>query len=88
MPTSCELDRLKASVTSNVSEELELFDVLVVTDAGDALQAKMAAGYLPGARVASVTDPAAPLSDPWRWPRCVVARWYEPSARRPTRGGA
>ena len=49
-------------VRETIAAEIELFEVLVVTDAGE-LRAHYEVGSMPGARLAVVADPAAPLTD-------------------------
>ena len=49
-------------VRKTIADELELFDVLVVTDTAD-LRPHHEAGRMPNARLVVVDDPAAPLTD-------------------------
>ena len=56
-------DRRRRAVEETVAEELKLFDVLIVTDAGDELALHEHRANVPGARVVPVSDPHAPFDD-------------------------
>lgn len=56
-------DQLRRHIEETVAEELKLFDVLVVTDAGDNLAWHEHRGSMRGARVVPVSDPRAPFDD-------------------------
>ena len=62
MPETASSAALGEHVRETIAAEIEMVDVLVVTDAGE-LRAHHEAGRMPGARLAVVTDPAAPLTE-------------------------
>ena len=62
MPETASSAALCEHVRETIASEIEMFDVLVVTDAGE-LRAHHEAGSMPGARLAVVTDAAAPLTE-------------------------
>ena len=61
MPETAQID-VGEHVRETIAAEIELVEVLVVTDTGE-LRAHYEAGRMPGTRLAVVTDPAAPLTE-------------------------